>query len=217
MAAYAVVDGRHPAVSKVPFLQGPKALLGDVLVVDRVRPCHLRIATRVEQIAARRFRPDHRPYLRATFDDSGADGRACPSACAGLYLFCGAELTFVAVKPRDRLDDPKVAETFAWVGKVIESFGWGFEVASEPAQPLFDNVRFLAGYRREQSISAVALAQLRAMTLSGLMFGEAVRRAQAPEPLVRAALLHLLWTREVQADLSLVLSDKTPLIAGGRK
>lgn len=129
----------------------------------------------------------------------------------------GAELTFVAVKPRDRLDDPKVAETLAWVGEVVESCGWGFEIASEPAQPFFDNVRFLAGYRREQSISAVALAQLRAIPLPGMSFGEAVRETSAPEPLVRAALLHLLWTHETGADLSLVLSDKTLLIAGDRK
>lgn len=132
-------------------------------------------------------------------------------------LIRDAELTFVAVKPRDRLDDPRVAETLVWVGEVVESCGWGFEVASEPAQPFFDNVRFLAGYRREQSISAVALAELRAMTLPGMMFGEVIRGAEAPAPLVRAALLHLLWTHEVQADLSLVLSDKTPLIAGGQK
>ena len=111
----------------------------------------------------------------------------------------------------------KSQRPLAWVGEVVESCGWGFEVASEPAQPFFDNVRFLAGYRRKQSISAVALAELRAMTLPGMMFGEASASAEAPAPLVRAALLHLLWTHEVQADLSRVLSDKTPLIAGGQK
>ncbi|WP_232518842.1 TnsA-like heteromeric transposase endonuclease subunit [Mycobacterium intracellulare] len=132
-------------------------------------------------------------------------------------LIRGADLTFVAVKPRDRLDEPKVAETLAWVGEVVESCGWGFEVASEPAQPFFDNVRFLAGYRRKHMISAEALAQLRAMTLPGMTFGEAVRRASAPEPLVRAALLHLLWTHEARTDLSLVLSDKALLTSGGRK
>lgn len=132
-------------------------------------------------------------------------------------LIRGAELTFVAVKPRDRLDEPKVAETLAWVGEVVESCGWGFEVASEPEQPFFDNVRFLAGYRRKQTISAEALAQLRAVTLPGMTFGEAVRRARAPEPLVRAALLHLLWTQEVSTDLSLVLSDKAFLTSGGWK
>jgi hypothetical protein len=132
-------------------------------------------------------------------------------------LIRDAALTFVAVKPRDRLGDSNVAETLAWVGEVVELCGWSFEMASEPPQPFFDNVRFLAGYRREQSISAVALAQLRAMTLPGMGFGEAVRGAQAPEHLARAALLHLLWTHEAGADLSLVLSDKTLLIAGGRK
>lgn len=144
------------------------------------------------------------------------DGRPCRHV-PDYLLIRDAELTFVAVKSRDRLDDPKVAETLAWVGEVVQSCGWDFEVASEPSQPFFDNVRFLAGYRREQSISAVALAQLRAMTLPGMRFGEAIRRAQAPEPHVRAALLYLLWTHEAQADLSLVLSDKTLLIAGGRK
>jgi TnsA endonuclease N terminal len=129
-------------------------------------------------------------------------------------LIRGAELTFVAVKPRHRVDDPKVTETMAWVREVVEACGWGFEVASEPAQPFFDNVRFLAGYRRAQSISASALAQLRAMPLAGMTFGDAVRRAHCPEPLVRAALLHMLWTHEVQADLARVLSDKTVLIAG---
>jgi TnsA endonuclease N terminal len=115
----------------------------------------------------------------------------------------GAELTFVAVKPRDRLDDPKVAETLSWVGEVVESCGWGFEIASEPAQPFFDNVRFLAGYRRKQSISAVALAQLRALTLPGMSFGEAVREASAPEPFVRAGLLHFmgLWLNGCRVPL----------------
>lgn len=159
--------------------------------VDRIYAQPLMIRARIQE-RARRHIPD---YL----------------------LVRGAELTFVAVKPRDRLDEPKVAETLAWVGEVVESCGWCFEVASEPAQPFFDNVRFLAGYRRKQTISAEALAQLRAMTLPGMTFGETVRRASAPEPLVRAALLHLLWTHEARADLSLVLSDKTLLTSGGRK
>lgn len=132
-------------------------------------------------------------------------------------LVCGTDLTFVAVKPRDRLRDPKVAETLAWVGEVVESCGWGFEIASEPAQPFFDNVRFLAGYRRKQTISTEAVSQLRAMTLPGLTFGEAVRGSSAPEPLVRAALLHLIWTHEITTDLSSVLSDKSRLTSGGRK
>ncbi|WP_293002603.1 TnsA-like heteromeric transposase endonuclease subunit [Mycobacterium sp.] len=159
--------------------------------VDRIYSQPLMIRARIDE-RARRHIPD---YL----------------------LVRGTDLTFVAVKPRDRLDVPKVAETLAWVGEVVESCGWGFEVASEQAQPYFDNVRFLAGYRRKQTISGEALAQLRAIALPGLTFGEAVRGASAPEPLVRAALLHLLWTHEITTNLSFVLSDKSLLASGGRQ
>jgi hypothetical protein len=128
-------------------------------------------------------------------------------------LIRGAELTFVAVKPLDRLDDPKVAETITWVRETVLSNGWVFEVASEPPQPFLNNVRFLAGYRRPQTISPEALAELRALRLDGVAFGAVVRRASGPEPLVRAALLHMLWTHEIDADLSEVLSDKTVLVS----
>jgi hypothetical protein len=126
-------------------------------------------------------------------------------------LVRGAELTFVAVKPLNRLDDPKVVETFAWVRAVVESSGWTFEVASEPAQPYFNNVRFLAGYRRPQTISHEALNQLRALRINGLTFGEVLRLAGGREQLVRAALLHMLWTHELDANLSQVLSSDTVL------
>jgi hypothetical protein len=38
----------------------------------------------------------------------------------------------VDVKPRARLDDPKIVDTFAWVRAAVETKGWRFEVASEP-------------------------------------------------------------------------------------
>lgn len=129
-------------------------------------------------------------------------------------LVKGADMTFVAVKPLSLLEDPKVVETLAWVRDVVESSGWGFEVASEPPQPYFDNVRFLAGYRRAQLYVPLVLANLRALPLEGLSFGEAVRAAPGSPALARAALLHLLWTHELEADLSHVLCDKTVLMAG---
>jgi hypothetical protein len=126
-------------------------------------------------------------------------------------LIAGGELRFVAVKPQRRLEDPNVIATFAWVRKVVESNGWTFEVASEPPQPYFDNVRFLAGYRRKWAISEPALARLRARGLDGMSIREALHVAGGSEPLIRAALLHMLWTHELEADLSEVLSDRTIL------
>jgi hypothetical protein len=127
-------------------------------------------------------------------------------------LIAGAEFRFVAVKPQGRLEDPKVIATFAWVREVVESNGWSFEVASEPPQPYFDNVRFLAGYRRKSSISDEALAALRTRSLDGKSIRDALRAATGPEPLTRAALLHMLWTHELEADLTQVLSDRTILM-----
>jgi hypothetical protein len=129
----------------------------------------------------------------------------------------GAELTFVAVKPQRRLEDPEVAETLKWVREVVESGGWVFEVASEPQQPYFDNVRFLAGYRRAQHFVPSALAKVRALPLDGMSFGDALRAAKGEQTLARAALLHMLWTHELKADLSQVLCEKTVLSVGAAR
>ncbi|UEB24858.1 MULTISPECIES: TnsA-like heteromeric transposase endonuclease subunit [Mycobacterium avium complex (MAC)] len=126
-------------------------------------------------------------------------------------LIRGAELVFVAVKSVGQLDDPEVQETLEWVRDAIEEQGWSFEVASEPTQPYFDNVRFLAGYRRAQSISQTVADEFRAQNLGGMSFGDAMRHSGAAEPVARAALLHLLWAHEVDADLAQPLCDTTLL------
>ena len=128
------------------------------------------------------------------------------------YLFLtDADPVLVDVKPRDQVSDTKVAETFEWVQNVIDSLRWRFEIASEQPPVLLDNVRFLAGYRRPQSINEAALRALRATHFDNVTFGDAVRNAVGAEPLVRAALLHMLWTHEVSADLSKVLSSQSIL------
>jgi len=117
----------------------------------------------------------------------------------------------VDVKPANLLDDPAVAETFEWVRTLLESMGWSFEAASEQPRVRMDNVRFLAGYRRPALINDSALTRLRSQNLEGVSVGEAIRDTQGAGPLVRAALLHLLWTQELVVDLSEVLSAKSIL------
>jgi hypothetical protein len=121
----------------------------------------------------------------------------------------------VDVKPADLLDDPAVAETFEWVRAVVESLGWSFEVASEQPRVLMENVRFLSGYRRRAWVNESALRQLRTRQLDGASVGEAIHDTQGAEPLVRAALLHLLWTHELLTDLSNVLSSESILTVPG--
>ena len=118
----------------------------------------------------------------------------------------------VDVKPADLFDDPAVAETFEWVRALVESMGWSFEAASEQPRVRMENVRFLAGYRRRALIEDSALSQLRTRNLDGVSVGEAIHETQGAQPLVRAALLHLLWTQELVVDLSGVLSSSTSIL-----
>jgi hypothetical protein len=54
----------------------------------------------------------------------------------------------VNVKPADKLAEPRIAETLAWPGQLIEEHGWQYEIWSEADPVLLANLRFLAGYRR---------------------------------------------------------------------
>lgn len=117
----------------------------------------------------------------------------------------------VDVKPKERLESVRVAETLEWVRSTIESIGWRFEVATEQPAIELQNVRFLAGFRRTAGISQECLDDLRTSDLDGVAFGEALQKTSAPEPIARAALLHLLWTHEVTTDLSRVLSSTSVL------
>ena len=149
------------------------------------------------------------PFLmRAVVD--GARRRHIPD-----YLLVTETCPLVVdVKPRDRLDDPKVVDTFAWVREALREKGWQFEVASELPPILLENVRFLAGFRRRPYVSPAALEELHAMNRDGMRFGDVLRHIESSPPLARAALLHMLWSHEVTADLNEALTDKTILQKG---
>ena len=103
----------------------------------------------------------------------------------------------VDVKPLHRLSKPEVAFTFEWTRQAVESRGWKYEVWSEPPTVELENIRFLAGYRRDWLFSAALLEELRGADLDGVPLGRAVACLPGrPEPQVRAAVHHLLWTQE---------------------
>lgn len=114
-----------------------------------------------------------------------------------------------------RLNDPKIQSLCAWTRRVIESLAWGYEVVSEQPPVLLGNVRFLAGYRRESLINPDALCRLRsrAPDLAGMRIDDAENliARDVPYPLVRSALLHLLWRQELVVDLMQELRPSTVL------
>ncbi|RSS81813.1 TnsA-like heteromeric transposase endonuclease subunit, partial [Streptomyces sp. WAC02707] len=108
----------------------------------------------------------------------------------------------VDVKPRHRPERPEVASTFAWTRDAVSSRGWRYEVWSEPDPRLLENIRFLAGYRRDRLFDAELVNSLRVVGLDGMSLGEAFQLVPAyPRPLVKAAVLHLLWSGHVTTAL----------------
>ncbi|MEU4233221.1 TnsA-like heteromeric transposase endonuclease subunit [Nonomuraea sp. NPDC026600] len=115
----------------------------------------------------------------------------------------------VDVKPAHRLSKEEVAFTFAWSRKVIESRGWGYQVWSEPPVAELENLRFLAGFRREWLFAPEILEALDRAELDGAPLAEAF--AMAPEfdsRLARASVFHQMWAGRLTTDL------KTPLGPG---
>ncbi|MFI8931560.1 TnsA-like heteromeric transposase endonuclease subunit [Streptomyces sp. NPDC053474] len=141
----------------------------------------------------------------------------------------------VDVKPRHRAARPEHAFTFAWAREAVESRGWRYEVWSEPPEAELVNVRFLAGYRRdwlfggdlleeeheeavdeepppERLFDRAVLDDVRDRVAYGDTLGEAFACLPGrPAPLVRAAVLYLLWKQQWLTDLSVPLSARSVL------
>jgi hypothetical protein len=118
----------------------------------------------------------------------------------------------VDVKPRQRLSRPEVAFTFKWTRQAVESRGWKYEVWSEPPEAELENIRFLAGYRRNRLFNPELLDDLRRADLDGVPLDKAIRRLpDRPEPFVRAAIHHLIWTHDLHTDLDQPLSSSQVL------
>lgn len=121
----------------------------------------------------------------------------------------------VDVKPRHLLTRPKVSFTLEWACSVVESRDWDFEVWREPPAGEVENLRFLAGYRRDWLFADDLLAEIRQADLHGATLGEAFHAfPHRPAWQVRAAVLRLLWCQHFATDLSTPLSTGHQLYQG---
>jgi hypothetical protein len=142
------------------------------------------------------------PFLM-TAHVEGKDRRHIPD----FLLLTGAGPLVVDVKPAQRLSFPEVAFTLGWSREVVESRGWGHEVWSEPVVERLENVRFLAGYRRDWLFDPRVLDALGRAELDGATLAEAFAAAPGfDEMVVRSAVFHLLWSGYLGTDLDRPLS-----------
>lgn len=121
----------------------------------------------------------------------------------------------VDVVRRDRLQVIKIQRLLQWTRAVTKSLSWDYRIMSEPPQQFLANLRFLAGYRREETIdrAAMELVRVHAHDLAGMRIDDAEKRLSAdrPTPMVRAALLHALWSGLFRVDLYEQLQPSTVL------
>jgi hypothetical protein len=146
--------------------------------------------------------------FQLTGPDGGKDRCHVPDL---LLVSSDGTVTVVDVKTVHRLQDPGVRAQFSWTRDLARCRGWEFEAWSGAGRVLLDNVRFLAGYRRSLVIEAglipVVLDTAREQATIGSVEQELAGRY--PVVLVRPALLHLLWTGRLRADLRRPLDADT--------
>jgi hypothetical protein len=96
--------------------------------------------------------------------------------------------------------------------QIVEARGWRYEVATEAVAVELENIRFLAGYRRDWLFHPQLLGQVRESDLDGSPLEDAFNCLPG-EPIhhVKSAVLHLLWRQELLIDLSKPLSGRTQL------
>jgi len=122
------------------------------------------------------------------------------------FLLLGEDqlITVVNVKPADRLTDPKVAEGLEWSGRLFEERGWASEIWSGLDEVTMSNLRFLAGYRRSAVVDHQLVVRVSNEARSGESIEDVERRVALGDDRasIRPAILHLLWTGRLRADLT---------------
>ncbi|MEN8653815.1 TnsA-like heteromeric transposase endonuclease subunit [Streptomyces sp. 21So2-11] len=149
-------------------------------------------------------------------DDGGRRRRHVPDL---LLVHADGLVTVVDVKAPHRIEDSKVVAQFTWMRGLCSLRGWAFEAWTGTNPAVMENVRFLAGYRRRQVIESRLLPEvLEAARVQATIGG--IERALSHRHLVdvvRPALLHLMWSGALSADLSEPLSARTSVRLAGEE
>ncbi len=106
-------------------------------------------------------------------------------------------------------------EAFAATARACELLGWEYAVCGEMDPVTAANHRWIAGYRHPRCGEPATEARLLRAFGSGLPLMEGAEAAGDPVATL-PPLFHLMWRRELLADLSLVLSHRTVVWRAGR-
>lgn len=154
------------------------------------------------------FDPSVRVIVAQPFQiETRFDGRVRRHVPDFLLVDDNDTVQVVNVKPRERLHQPKVADALGWAHGLFDQRGWRTEIWSGTDSAVMANVRFLAGFRRHELLDPDVLAATPAVAATATIGDTEERLADRwPQPLIRPAIMHLLWTGALQTELSTPLS-----------
>jgi len=127
-------------------------------------------------------------------------------------------LVVVDVVRSERMAHPRIVLLLAWTKSIVESLGWTYLVVNEPPKIRLANVRFLSGYRREWLVNQDVLGEMCSCIgqFAGMSIADAERSVKGyPRPLIRPALMHLLWRHAYLVNLDESL-DPSMVLERGR-
>jgi hypothetical protein len=132
-------------------------------------------------------------------------------------LIKGSGPVVVDVKPSRELIKDEVMRLLELTREVVQSRGWDYEIASEPDEVVFDNIRFLAGYRRDWLFGPDILAEILSAAAQEPQqpIRSIINGINQPKPIALAGLMHLLWRRELRVDLTKTLRPTAPVEVAG--
>lgn len=119
----------------------------------------------------------------------------------------------VDVRPDDRIE-PADAEAFAVTGQASAAVGWLYRRVGELDAVVTANLRWLAGYRHSRCRQADRVAALREVFARPWELLDGARAVGDPVA-VLPVLFHLLWTRELSADLTTAVLGPRSLVSVG--
>lgn len=104
------------------------------------------------------------------------------------------------------------AEAFAATGAACAQIGWQYAVWGEVDEIISANYRWLAGFRHPRHYDAHVVERLLAVFARRTRLMGGAERVGDPI-VVLPALFHLMWRRELVADLGLVLGEHSLVVA----
>jgi hypothetical protein len=116
-------------------------------------------------------------------------------------------------RPQGVADDGD-REAFTVTARVCELLGWDYAVCGQMDPVVAVNHRWIAGYRHPRCGEPAAQARLLDVFGPGLPLMEGAEAAGDPITML-PPLFHLMWRRELVADLSLVLSHRSAVWRAG--